>query len=233
MSRGRRARKGIGRQARPRLSPAHAVLTRAAPDVAARWLRDRAYLHEDGHPRRLRLRGAGPSLSRLILRVAPTGDVDEIATFLIRSGAVRKSGQYYALESRFVPFSANLGATFTYTAENIQRYLGTVMHNLSCSEPRDKRIERRSVNRNIPVRAAPKIHRYFRRQLGNLISRVDAYLQRQEVKPGSEPTVEIGLNIFAFEQSTTPPEDATSDDVSVQPNNQTMKPRRIRSKDRS
>jgi hypothetical protein len=159
--------------------------------------------------------------------------VDEIATFLVRSGAVRKSGQFYTLENRFVPFSADLGAAFTYTAENIQRYLGTVMHNLSCSKPRDKRIERRSLNRYIPVRAAPKIHRYFRRQLGNLISRVDAYLQRQETKPGSEPTVEIGLNIFAFEQSTTPAEVAAPEDASAQRDNQTTKPRRIRSRDRS
>lgn len=230
MTRGRRTGTGIRKQEGSRLSAAHVVLSRTAPDVTTRWLGDPAYRDRDGQPRRLRLKGAGPSLSKLILRVVPTGDVDEIATFLVRSGTVCKSGEYYTLESRFVPFSADLGAAFAYTAANIQRYLGTVTHNLSCINPEDTFVERSALNRHIPVRASPKIHRYLRRQMGNLISRVDAYLQRQEVAPDSEPTVELGLNIFAFEQSHNRPGGTASDAASIPRDDQINRPRRSRSR---
>jgi hypothetical protein len=200
MTRQGRAGKGIRTQARSQFSTAHEILSRAAPHVTTHWLGDPAYRDKHGTPRRLRLRGAGPSLAKLILRVMPKGSVDQIAAFLVQSGAVRKVGTHYELESRFVPFRADLGTAFAYTVVNVQRYLNTVTHNLACTDPEDTYVERSAINRHIPVWAAPKIHRYLKRQLGNLISRADAYLQRWEVEPGSEPTLELGINAFASEQ---------------------------------
>jgi hypothetical protein len=179
-----------------------------APHVATLWLGDPAYRDPNQLflPRRLRLRGSGPSLSKLIRRVWPTGDVAQIAEFLIQSGSVRRDGAYYELESRFIPFRADAATALSHTLKTVRSYVDTVAHNMACASQEDTWVERSATNRHIPSRAAPLIRRYVRRQVAALTARVDQYLRRLEVEPGSEDTVEIGVNAFAHSTESFRPE---------------------------
>ncbi len=178
---------------------ARSIFTDAAPHVATHWLGDPEYRAPgpNAEPRRLRLRGRGPSLSKLIRRVWPQGDVKQMADFLVTSGAVRRVGQYFELQSRFVPFRADAATALSHTIKTIQRYLETVSHNMACAESHDTWIERSATNHNIPAHAAPLARRYVRRKVESLISAVDAYWRRLEAKASSGPKVAFSLNGFA------------------------------------
>jgi hypothetical protein len=172
------------------------------PHVATLWLGDSQYRDPNGRPRRLRLRGAAPSLSTLIRRVWPAGEVDQIAAFLVQSGSVRRAGPYYELESRFVPFRADAATALSHTLKTVRNYTDTVAHNMACDGQEETWVERSATNRHIPARATPLIRRYLGRQVAALMARVDQYLRRWEVNPGSEDTVEIGVNAFAHAGET-------------------------------
>jgi hypothetical protein len=210
--------KGIRKQAAPmRFVVARDVLTQAAPHVVTHWLGDPQY-RAPGQmllPRRIRLRGSGPSLSKLIRRVWPTGDIDEIAAFLVQSGSVRRVGPYFELENRFIPFRADSAAALSHTVKTVRSYVDTVAYNMACTTPQDTWVERSATNRHIPSRATPTVRRFLRRQVAMLTSRVDAYLRRWEVEPGSEPTVEIGVNAFAHSTHGIEPGPTSSPDPST------------------
>ena len=174
-----------------------------SPDVPTQWLGDPDYRDPNTLlPRRLRLRGRGASLTKLIRRVWPAGDVKQIAAFLVQSGSVRRTGVYYELESRFVPFRTDPATALTHTLRMVRKYTDTVAHNMACAAPEETWVERSASNRSIPLRATPLVHRYLRREVAALTSRVDQYLRRLQVRPGSEDTVEISVNAFAH--STAP-----------------------------
>jgi hypothetical protein len=215
-------RRGVkGKGSRAKAVPTRFIVARdalsQAPHVATLWLGDPAYRdpRQLFLPRRLRLRGSGPCLSQLIRRVWPTGDVAQIAEFLIQSGSVRREGQYYALESRFIPFRADAATALSHTLTTVRSYVDTVSHNMACASQEDTWVERSATNRHIPSRAAPLIRRYLRRQVAALTARVDQYLRRLEVEPGSEDTVEIGINAFAHSTQSSRPEPAVSFGSSV------------------
>jgi hypothetical protein len=211
-----RRRGSTGKGSRAKAAPTRFIVARdalsQAPHVATLWLGDPAYRdpHQLFLPRRLRLRGSGPSLSKLIRRVWPTGDVAQIAEFLIQSGSVRRDGLYYELESRFIPFRADTATALSHTLKTVRSYVDTVAHNMACASPEDTWVERSAINRYIPSRAAPLIRRYLRRQVAALTARVDQYLRRLEVEPGSEDTVQIGVNAFAHSTQSSRPEPPAS-----------------------
>ena len=174
-----------------------------SPDVPTQWLGDPDYRDPNTLlPRRLRLRGRGPSLTKLIRRVWPAGDVKQIAAFLVQSGSVRRAGVYYELESRFVTFRTDPATALTHTLKMVRQYTDTVAHNMACAAPEETWVERSASNRHIPLRVTPLVRRYLRREVAALTSRVDQYLRRLQVRPGAEDTVEISVNAFAH--STAP-----------------------------
>jgi hypothetical protein len=196
-----------GKGIRAKAAPTGFIVARdvysQAPHVATLWLGDPEYRDPlTLSPRALRLRGTGPALSKLIRRVWPTGDAGQIAGFLVQSGAVRKVGPYYELESRFVPFREDAATALSHTVKTVRSYVDTVAHNMACANLEETWVERSATNRHIPSRAIPIIRRYLRRQVAALTSRVDQYLRRLEVEPGTEGTVEIGVNAFAHSTQT-------------------------------
>jgi hypothetical protein len=197
-----RRRPGTGKGTRSKAEPMRFVLARDvyshSPDVPTQWLGDPEYRDPITlMPRRLRLRGRGPSLVKLIRRVWPTGDVDQIAAFLVESGSVRVTDSYYELESRFVPFRADAATALSHSLKTVRKYTDTVAHNMACAAPEETWVERSATNRHIPSRATPLVRRYLRRQVAALTARVDQYLRRLQVEPGTEDTVEISISAFA------------------------------------
>ena len=184
-------------------SVARDLLSQAAPHVVTHWLGDPDYRDPQRPelPRRLRLRGDGPCLRKLIERVVHGGDVRRVVAFLVQSGAVRQVGSWFELESRFIPFRSDAATALFHTVKSVRHYVDTISHNMSCGEPDATWVERSATNHSVPAHAAPVIHRYLRRRVGELVDRLDAYLRRWEIEPLSEPTVEISLHAFAHQSN--------------------------------
>jgi hypothetical protein len=180
------------------------------PNIMTLWHEDPKYRDTLSRPARLKLRARGPCLAQLIRRVWPRGDVRLIARALVRSGAVRRRGAWYEPNGRFVSFREAPPAALAHTLMSVRGLLRTIEHNLATRDAHDALLERHAINSHIPVAALPTVHRYFKREVANLLGRADAYLKRWEVPPGSEPTVLVGLATFAYEDSNTPGAAATT-----------------------
>lgn len=172
------------------------------PNVMTLWHEDPRYRDAASRPLRLKLRARGPSLAQLIRRVWPNGDVRLIAGALVRSGAVQRRGPWYETTGRFVSLREEPPAALAHALISARGLLHTIERNLASRHGEEPLLERRATNGHIPVSALPTIHRYVKREAGNLLSRFDAYLRRFEVPAGSEPTVMVGLAAFAFEDAS-------------------------------
>src|SRR5487761_1562846 len=171
------------------------------PNVMTLWHEDPRYRDAASRPMRLKLNARGRSLAQLIRRAWPQGDVRLIARALVRSGAVKRRGPWYEPTGRFVSLRGEPPAALAHALLSARGLLRTPEPNLA-SPHRDPLLERQATNSHIPVSALPMIHRYVKREAGNLLARFDAYLRRFEVPAGSEPTVLFGLAAFAFEDSS-------------------------------
>ena len=60
-------------------------------------------------------------------------------------------------------------------------------------------LERTTTNPHIPVRLLPVVSRRVRREVEALLWKLDGYLRRCEVEPGSEPTIRVGVGAYAYE----------------------------------
>jgi len=172
------------------------------PNVMTLWHEDPRYRDASSRPLRLKLRARGPCLAQLIRRAWPRGDINLIARALVRSGAVERRGAWYEPAGRFVSFRSEPPAVLAHALLSIRGLLRTVERNLGSRNSHEALVERRAFNSHIPVSALPTIHRFLKREAGNLLARVDAYFRRYEVPAGSEPTVLVGFATFAFEDSS-------------------------------
>lgn len=169
------------------------------PTVMTLWHEDPQYRDASHLPLRLKLRARGPCLAQLIRRASAHGDVRLIASALVQSGAVEQRGPWYTPARRFVSFKDQPPAALAHTLMSTRALLGTIEHNLHTRDLREAWLERLAFNSHIPVSVLPTVHRYMKREGDNLLARIDAYLKRWEVPPGSEPTVLVGFSAFAFE----------------------------------
>ncbi len=179
------------------------------PDVLSIWLTDPQYTDAQGNPARLALHGRKRSLGALIRRVFPGADIVAVAESLIRSKSVRKQNGHYVAVARYLSFAEELAYAREHSLQSVLGLLSTVQHNLSCDSPENRLLERSATNMSVPARALPAIHRRFKRELGAMLTRMDAYLREFEVAPGSEPTTTVRLGAYAAEYPMLTPFSAT------------------------
>jgi hypothetical protein len=177
--------------------PAFVPYVADLPHIMTHWYTNPRYVESNGHPKRLRLRAPGACLAALVRQTLPKEDAREVAEALIQMRAVRRHRGWYEAVDRSAWFrGASLHAHGLMSVAGILR---TVQHNDSCGDRSMTLLESAATNAYIPVRALPVIHDRIKRDVMDLLSKIDVYLRRWEVAPGSEPTTRVGLGAYAFE----------------------------------
>jgi hypothetical protein len=167
------------------------------PEVMALWFAEAEYLNESGRPLPLPLEGQGPSLGTLIRRVFPDPDVKEVADVLLQCGSVRKKGaRFFALRQNVV-FVPHLAQAHLFAAA--RRYVVTVQHNQACRDPDQRLFERFSSVPHIPRDALPTIHAQIKKEMGEAVMRMDAYLRGFQVPADSQDTTTVFVESYAAE----------------------------------
>ena len=169
------------------------------PHILAHWFTDPAYVDTQGKPIALRLRSRGPCLAALIHHVLPNHESDYVADSLLKTGAVRRRAGLYTPVDRYIPFVNHSPIAQMHGLASLARLLGTLQHNAASQEESARLFERSVKNPHIPISALPVIHRRIKRDVDALLWKLDGYLRRREVKPGSEPTTSVGVSAYAFE----------------------------------
>jgi hypothetical protein len=169
------------------------------PHVVAHWYADPSYVDRNGKPIALRLHARGRCLAILTRRVFPNRDPAEVAESLVNNRAVEKRAGLYLPKDRYVFFGHDAASAKTHVLASLVGLLRTVQHNLCCADESLSLLARAATNPYIPVRALPSVHRRIKREMGVLLFKIDSYLRRCEVKPGSEPTTCVGVGGYAFE----------------------------------
>ena len=172
------------------------------PHILAHWFTDPAYVDAQGKPIPLRLRSRGPCLAALIRHVLPSHESDYVADSLVKTGAIRRRGGLYTPIDRYVSFIKHAPMSQMHGLASLARLLGTLQHNAACHEDSAMLLERSVKNPHIPISALPTVHRRIKRDVDALLWKLDGYLRRREVEPGSEPTTSVGVSAYAFEDPT-------------------------------
>lgn len=169
------------------------------PHIVAHWYSDPTFRGPDGEPRRIPLRGRGPTLTQLIRRLFPHQDVRRVAESLLRANAIQRRGRLYRPTDRYIAFTRDLSSVHVHGLMSLAGMLRTVRHNIACGDPAETLLERSTKNPSIPVRALPEIHRRIKREVTALLWKLDGYLRSWEVEPGTEATTHVGVGAYAYE----------------------------------
>jgi hypothetical protein len=165
--------------------------------VLTLWFSDPAYLDAHGNPRALLVRGATGSLESLVRRVDPKLEVEAVARYLSRGGALRRQGTRYVPRERTVIFRSG---------DDLRPVLGGLFGLLKTLEPSPSgarigrgTLQRYASNSRVPVSAVPAVEERMRRLADGLLVRMDADMAGWELKARKgEPKVRIGIGVYQF-----------------------------------
>ena len=185
--------------------PADLAYVADLPHVLSHWHADEHYTDAQGAPRRLPLRGPGPSLTELIERVYPGGDPTPVVRALVRTRAVRERRGSFEPLARNVLFSERTHAR-RHGLMSALELLRTVARNCSDTRRGPPLLHQTAINSWYPERKLPELHERAKRQGGEALWEFDRFMRRREPRRGSkEPVRRVGLCIFAIEGPVGPP----------------------------
>lgn len=174
-----------------------AVLSR----VLTCWHDDPRFLDEKGDPVALPVRSRGPCLVSLIARALPDEEPAAVIDSLVRDRGIRRRGSLYLPTDRQLFYqrqSARMHGLMSLLA-----HLRTVEHNVSQVASNTRIVERTTVNPRFPVRALPMFHRWLKEFAVKFLLDAEGYSRRRESERLPEPTVRLGVGVFAFEDPMT------------------------------
>jgi Family of unknown function (DUF6502) len=165
------------------------------PHIIAHWHSDPQYMDSRGRPVPLPLRGRGPSLSALIVRVLPGEDPASVAESLLRLKIVRRrKGLYYTPSKR--SFVYPKAAARVHGMNAFLGMLRTVDHNVA---GKGRRLyERAAINPSIPVSALPAFYKWAEQFGDRFLEGADTFLQNREAEEKSGPRVRVGVDVCVF-----------------------------------
>jgi len=185
--------------------PADLAYVADLPHVLSHWHADEHYTDAQGAPRRLPLRGPGPSLTELIERVYPGVDPTPVVRALVRTRAVRERRGSFEPLARNVLFSERTHAR-RHGLMSALELLRTVARNCSDTRRGPPLLHQTAINSWYPERKLPELHERAKRQGGEALWEFDRFMRRRETRRGSkEPVRRVGLCIFAIEGPVGPP----------------------------
>jgi hypothetical protein len=168
------------------------------PHVLAHWHTDPQYLDSNGEPISIPLRGRGPSFSDLVARTLPEADPQGVVHSLMRLKALRRRGALYSPTDRYLAYTKQRDSALAHALTALLGMLRTVDHNISTRRG-DTLLERAAMNPRFPVSALPAFRRRLRSVASEFLFSLDSDMRRRESTGRAEPTVRLGIGVFAFE----------------------------------
>jgi len=166
--------------------------------VISHWYSNPEYLDGEGKPRALAFDAGTPSLKALIARVLPHADPKSVLASLVKLGAVRGSSGRYRPAGYFVSFGQERREAIFWLVTALRGVLHTIDHNVG-APPEFRILARAAINPRYPSRGLPEFHERLRTYAGEFLKNVDGEMQRNEASTSLEPTTELGVVVFAFE----------------------------------
>jgi hypothetical protein len=167
------------------------------PHVLTYWHREPDYLDEFGRPKPLLLVDEGPSLSKLIARVAPDGVESEIVDTLLRLKAIRRVRRHFVPKDQSVLLEGEALRVHAFLA--LLSFLRTVDYNVQQGRSKGPRLFERTVTGpRFPISQLEELQQEMRRRGAHFAQEMDAQLARSEVPVGADKpftTVTIGLYV--------------------------------------
>jgi hypothetical protein len=177
--------------------PAYLNYLADLPHVVARWHTDPQFVDSKGNAIALPLRSRGLSLSSLISRVLPAEDPRAVVESLVRLRAIRRQGARYLPADRQLRFTQHSARVHGLMA--LLGILRTLEYNVSRASRSSTILERAAINPRFPVRRLPAFHRWLKASGGKFLWNADGRMRRGEARAQTEPTIRLGVALFAFE----------------------------------
>jgi hypothetical protein len=177
--------------------PAYLNYLADLPHVIARWHADPQFVDSQGDPIALPLKSRNLSLTSLIGRVLPAEDASAVIESLIRLRGIRRQGRFYVPTDRQLWYTRQSARVHGLMA--LLGILRTLEYNVSRATPSSTILERAAVNPRFPVRALPAFHRWLKTLAAKFLWDADGNMRRRESRFRSEPTIRLGVGVFAFE----------------------------------
>jgi hypothetical protein len=176
-----------------------------ASHVLTVWFTELPYLDAAGKPRPLPIEDGSKSIAALVRSVDRRLDAREVLAYLLRSGAVRRSGKRYVPRARMLLLRGARGPDYFRTLRVLANMLGTLEHNVLPKRVVRGWFEYFAENPRFPARAREELDERVNRFGKELLSRLDAYMRRREVtrKPG-EATLRVGVGMHLWEDNRKP-----------------------------
>jgi|HubBroStandDraft_4_1064222.scaffolds.fasta_scaffold36490_2 hypothetical protein len=177
--------------------PAYLNYLADLPHVIARWHADPQFVDSQGAPVPLPLKSRNLSLASLIGRVLPGVDASAVVDSLMRLRGIRRRGRFYVPTDRQILFTRDSARVHGLMA--LLGILRTIEYNVSRATASSTILERAAVNPRFPVRALPAFHQWLKTHAGKFLWDSDGNMRRRESRLRSEPTIRLGVGVFAFE----------------------------------
>jgi hypothetical protein len=177
--------------------PAYLNYLADLPHVIARWHADPQFVDSQGAPVPLPLTSRNLSLTSLIARVLPGEDASAVVDSLIRLRGIRRRGGFYVPTDRQMLFTRDSARVHGLMA--LLGILRTLEYNVSRATPSSRIFQRTAVNPRFPARALPAFHRWLKIFAAKFLWTADGNMRRRESRFSSEPTIRLGVGVFAFE----------------------------------
>jgi hypothetical protein len=203
-----------------KIDPKQRQVLRELPEAAhlvTLWCSSPDYVDERGAPRPLPARGSERSIEVLARSVDPSLDLGELLRYLLRTQTLRKVGNTYALNRRWVYLRGVPGYAHGRSIRGLNGMLRTLDHNLSAETGGSGWFEFTAGNQHFPVSQLTAFERWIRREGLAWLRKLDLFMQRcaAECDP-AEPTVWLGVGMHRYQhdrpgtaspthRSTSPP----------------------------
>jgi hypothetical protein len=170
--------------------------------VISHWYRDPRFLDASGAPKALPLAGPGVSLTALVRRVFPRAEPEMVLASLAKLGAVSRSGTRYRPTGRYISLSEQREEGTEWLLMVLRAFISTTAHNMTCL-PGERLLARSALNPKFPTSALADIHAQLLKGGAVFLRDVDAMMHREEQRSSREPTTQLGVVLFAFEDPLT------------------------------
>lgn len=181
-----------------RLPPASEREMLDAPHLLTHWHNDRAFVDEDGKPRKLRWSGKAGSIEALCRRTRRGMNAKRALKTLLRTGAVKHRGGWYWPIRRSVMLYGIAGPATFRNVRGAAAMLSTNEHNLSELEPW---FERTVENPKYPLSEMPAFRTFLEEEGEGFLNRIDEFMRESEKKRRRSrgATVRLGVGVFRYQ----------------------------------